>query len=100
MSFPVSSFSWQVGSNLDKEGGSIEQTLKKAIQYGMYSFQFFLGSPYSYIRARPKKGDIENTIKLCKTLQITSKKIKQKYKHLVIEYIYLINLIQIRNFFK
>jgi apurinic endonuclease APN1 len=44
--------------------GSLFESLKKGIQYGMYSIQIFLGSPKAYKRAPVTVQDLEVTHKL------------------------------------
>lgn len=59
----VYSMYWEVGAHTDYSK-SIEPTIRKAISYGMYTCQFFMGNPKTFYRSRIKDSDIESCKKL------------------------------------
>jgi apurinic endonuclease APN1 len=54
---------WNIGSHVSFEG-NITNSIKFAIDNGMYSFQIFLGSPQAYDRACISETDITSSAKL------------------------------------
>ena len=58
-----SDFTWIVGSHISAKS-TLTQTVQKAIDYGMYAFQFFMGSPQSYKRKVINIDDISSAKKL------------------------------------
>ena len=56
----VDNLSWNIGSHVKWEG-NFYNTLHKAINSGMYSFQAFMGNPKSFVRSEISESDIQAT---------------------------------------
>jgi len=55
----------EIGAHIPYEK-SISNTIQSAINRGMYSFQFFMGSPKGFIRSQISQDDIDESITLLK----------------------------------
>lgn len=56
---------WKCGCHTQFQG-SISETLKTSIDYGMYATQFFLGNPQSFSRSKVSEDDLKMCSKLLK----------------------------------
>ena len=59
----IYSINWDIGAHIPFYD-NIFKTVSMGIELGMYSCQFFMGSPKSYNRSKINQTDIENTQKL------------------------------------